>query len=347
MSSQEENTVQMSETELFLKYAFSVDPGQEPERIDKYLVNKIEGASRNKLQEAIERKQVVVNGKAIKSNYKVKPNDYIEVSVDKEPTEMDIVPEDIPLNIMYEDDDLMIVNKVAGMVVHPGFGNYTGTLLNALAFRLEKKAIHRGKRPWLVHRIDKNTSGLLVVAKTDTAMAHLSRQFKDHSIERTYQALVWGSMQESQGTVDTIIGRDQYDRKRFVVLPQEEGRGKHAITHYKVLEDFLYTSLVECKLETGRTHQIRVHMKHLGHPLFSDDFYGGNRILKGVVFSKYKQFVDNCFSIMPRQGLHAKSLGFEHPTTKEWMQFESELPADMAKVVEKWRVTSQTYRFNE
>ena len=248
---------------------------------------------------------------------------------------------------MYEDDDLMIVNKVAGMVVHPGFGNYTGTLLNALAFRLEKKAIHRGKRPWLVHRIDKNTSGLLVVAKTDTAMAHLSRQFKDHSIERTYQALVWGSMQESQGTVDTIIGRDQYDRKRFVVLPQEEGRGKHAITHYKVLEDFLYTSLVECKLETGRTHQIRVHMKHLGHPLFSDDFYGGNRILKGVVFSKYKQFVDNCFSIMPRQGLHAKSLGFEHPTTKEWMQFESELPADMAKVVEKWRVTSQTYRFNE
>lgn len=347
MSSQEENTVQMSETELFLKYAFSVDPGQEPERIDKYLVNKIEGASRNKLQEAIERKQVVVNGKAIKSNYKVKPNDYIEVSVDKEPTEMDIVPEDIPLNIMYEDDDLMIINKVAGMVVHPGFGNYTGTLLNALAFRLEKKAIHRGKRPWLVHRIDKNTSGLLVVAKTDTAMAHLSRQFKDHSIERTYQALVWGSMQESQGTVDTIIGRDQYDRKRFVVLPQEEGRGKHAITHYKVLEDFLYTSLVECKLETGRTHQIRVHMKHLGHPLFSDDFYGGNRILKGVVFSKYKQFVDNCFSIMPRQGLHAKSLGFEHPTTKEWMQFESELPADMAKVVEKWRVTSQTYRFNE
>jgi 23S rRNA pseudouridine1911/1915/1917 synthase len=347
MSSQEENTVQMSETELFLKYAFSVYTGQEPERIAKYLVNKIEGASRNKLQEAIERKQVVVNGKAIKSNYKVKPNDYIEVSVDKEPTEMDIVPEDIPLNIMYEDDDLMIVNKVAGMVVHPGFGNYTGTLLNALAFRLEKKAIHRGKRPWLVHRIDKNTSGLLVVAKTDTAMAHLSRQFKDHSIERTYQALVWGSMQESQGTVDTIIGRDQYDRKRFVVLPQEEGRGKHAITHYKVLEDFLYTSLVECKLETGRTHQIRVHMKHLGHPLFSDDFYGGNRILKGVVFSKYKQFVDNCFSIMPRQGLHAKSLGFEHPTTKEWMQFESELPADMAKVVEKWRVTSQTYRFNE
>ena len=232
------------------------------------------------------------------------------------------------------------------MVVHPGFGNYKGTLLNALAFILDKKAIHRGKRPWLVHRIDKNTSGLLVVAKTDKALAHLSKQFKDHTIERTYHALVWGSVAEQQGTIDTIIGRDQYDRKRFVVLPTDAGRGKHAITHYKVLEDFLYTSLVECKLETGRTHQIRVHMKHLGHPLFSDDFYGGNRILKGVVFSKYKQFVDNCFSIMPRQGLHAKSLGFEHPSTGKWMQFDADLPADMDKVVEKWRKTSATYRFN-
>ncbi len=346
MSDQIDNSVDVSEDELFLKYTFAVDGGQEPERIDKYLVNKIEGASRNKLQEAIERKQVVVNGKAIKSNYKVKPIDFIEVRVDKEPKEMDVVPEDIPLDIVYEDDDLMIVNKVAGMVVHPGFGNYTGTLLNALAFILDKKAIHRGNRPWLVHRIDKNTSGLLVVAKTDKALAHLSKQFKDHTIERTYHALVWGSVAEQQGTIDTVIGRDQYDRKRFVVLPADAGRGKHAITHYKVLEDFLYTSLVECKLETGRTHQIRVHMKHLGHPLFSDDFYGGNRILKGVVFSKYKQFVDNCFSIMPRQGLHAKSLGFEHPSTGKWMQFNAELPADMAKVVEKWRKTSATYRFN-
>lgn len=345
MSDQIDNPIDVSEDELFLKYTFAVDGGQEPERIDKYLVNKIEGASRNKLQEAIERKQVVVNGKAIKSNYKVKPSDFIEVSVDKEPTEMDVVPEDIPLDIIYEDDDLMIVNKAAGMVVHPGFGNYKGTLLNALAFILDKKAIHRGKRPWLVHRIDKNTSGLLVVAKTDKALAHLSKQFKDHTIERTYHALVWGSVAEQQGTIDTIIGRDQYDRKRFVVLPTDAGRGKHAITHYKVLEDFLYTSLVECKLETGRTHQIRVHMKHLGHPLFSDDFYGGNRILKGVVFSKYKQFVDNCFSIMPRQGLHAKSLGFEHPTTKEWMQFDSELPHDMHTVVDKWRNAANTYGF--
>lgn len=347
MSDQANNPVNITEDELFLKYSFDVDGGQEPVRIDRYLVNKIEGASRNKLQEAIERKQVVVNGKAVKSNYKVKPEDHIQVSVDKEPTEMEVVPEDIPLDIVYEDDDLLLVNKAAGMVVHPGFGNYRGTLLNALAFILDKKALHRGKRPWLVHRIDKNTSGLLVVAKTDKALAHLSKQFKKHTIERTYHALVWGSMNEPHGTVDTIIGRDQYDRKRFVVLPEDAGRGKHAITHYKVLEDFLYTSLVECKLETGRTHQIRVHMKHLGHSLFSDDFYGGNRILKGVVFSKYKQFVDNCFSIMPRQGLHAKSLGFEHPTTGEWMQFEAELPADMATVVEKWRKTSATYRFDK
>lgn len=347
MSDQANNPVNITEDELFLKYSFDVDGGQEPVRIDRYLVNKIEGASRNKLQEAIERKQVLVNSKAVKSNYKVKPEDHIQVSVDKEPTEMEVVPEDIPLDIMYEDDDLMIVNKVAGMVVHPGFGNYRGTLLNALAFILDKKALHRGKRPWLVHRIDKNTSGLLVVAKTDKALAHLSKQFKKHTIERTYHALVWGSMEEKEGTVDTIIGRDQYDRKKFVVLPTDAGRGKHAITHYKVLEDFLYTSLVECKLETGRTHQIRVHMKHLGHSLFSDDFYGGNRILKGVVFSKYKQFVDNCFSIMPRQGLHAKSLGFEHPTTGEWMQFEADLPLDMATVVEKWRKTSATYRFDK
>lgn len=347
MSDQANNPVNITEDELFLKYSFDVDRGQEPVRIDRYLVNKIEGASRNKLQEAIERKQVLVNSKAVKSNYKVKPEDHIQVSVDKEPTEMEVVPEDIPLDIMYEDDDLMIVNKVAGMVVHPGFGNYRGTLLNALAFILDKKALHRGKRPWLVHRIDKNTSGLLVVAKTDKALAHLSKQFKKHTIERTYHALVWGSMEEKEGTVDTIIGRDQYDRKKFVVLPTDAGRGKHAITHYKVLEDFLYTSLVECKLETGRTHQIRVHMKHLGHSLFSDDFYGGNRILKGVVFSKYKQFVDNCFSIMPRQGLHAKSLGFEHPTTGEWMQFEADLPLDMATVVEKWRKTSATYRFDK
>lgn len=346
MSNTSNNAIKIVEDELFINYTFTVDDGQEPLRIDKYLASKIERASRNKLQEAIDQKHIFVDGKAVKSNYKVKPKNYIEVLVDKEPTELEVIPQNIPLDIVYEDDDLMIINKEAGMVVHPGFGNHSGTLLNALAFLLDKKATHRGKRPWLVHRIDKNTSGLLVTAKNDQSMAHLSQQFKDHTIERTYQALVWGSPQENQGTLSTIIGRDKYNRKKFVVLSDDENRGKHAITHYKILEDFIYTSLVECKLETGRTHQIRVHMKHLGHPLFSDDNYGGNRILKGVVFSKYKQFVDNCFSILPRQGLHAKSLGFKHPSTNEWMQFETDLPNDMQTVVNKWRDASKTYGFN-
>jgi 23S rRNA pseudouridine1911/1915/1917 synthase len=345
MSDTSNSEVKMEEDGLFIRYTFTVDDGQEPLRVDKYLVNKIERASRNKLQEAIDQKHVIVDGKAVKANYKVKPKNFIEVLVDKEPSELEVIPQDIPLDIVFEDDDLMIVNKKAGMVVHPGFGNESGTLLNALAYVLDTKATHQGKRPWLVHRIDKNTSGLLVVAKNDESMAHLSQQFKDHSIERTYQALVWGSLKELEGTLSTIIGRDKYDRKKFVVLSEDQDRGKHAITHFKVLEDFLYTSLVECKLETGRTHQIRVHMKHMGHPLFSDDHYGGNRILKGVVFSKYKQFVDNCFSILPRQGLHAKSLGFQHPTTKKWMQFDSELPHDMQTVVDKWRNASITYGF--
>jgi 23S rRNA pseudouridine1911/1915/1917 synthase len=345
MSNNTENEIEVQEDGLFLKYVFTVDKGQDPLRIDKFLVDKIERATRSKLQDAIERKQVIVDGKAVRANYKVKPLNKIEVLVDKEQSELEVIPEDIPLNIVYEDEELMIVNKPAGMVVHPGFGNRSGTLLNALAFLLDDKATHRGKRPWLVHRIDKNTSGLLVIAKTDTAMAHLSNQFKNHTIERTYQALVWGNMEQSEGKVETYIGRDQYDRKRFVVLTEDEERGKHAITHYKVLENFVYTSLVQCKLETGRTHQIRVHLKHLGHPLFSDEKYGGNRILKGVVFSKYKQFVDNCFSILSRQALHAKSLGFEHPTTGEWMQFECELPHDMATVIEKWRTAAITYGF--
>ena len=332
------------EDPLFLKYSFVADAGQEPLRIDKFLVNRIEKATRTKLQEAIDAGQVIVNGKTVRSSYKVKAHDSIEVMVDKEPNEMIIHPEDIPLNIVYEDHDILIINKDAGMVVHPGYGNYSGTLLNALAFRLDKEAHHMGKRPWLVHRIDKNTSGLMVICKTDEAMASLAKQFHNHTIERTYYALVWGSLPEAEGTVSTFIGRDKYDRKKFTTY-QEEGVGKWAVTHYKVLEDFMYTSLVQCNLETGRTHQIRVHMRHLGHPLFSDEVYGGNRILKGVVFSKYKQFVDNCFALLPRQALHAKSLGFEHPTTGEWMQFDSELPADMAKVVEKWRHANATYGF--
>ena len=340
-----EENIEVQEDGLFLKYSFTVDKGQEPLRIDKFLVDRIERASRNKLQEAIERKQVIVDGKAVKSNYKVKPSDFIEVLVDKEPEDLEVIAQDIPLDIRYEDDAIMIVNKPAGMVVHPGFGNKTGTLINALAYILDDKEAHKGKRPWLVHRIDKNTSGLLVIAKTDEAMAHLSKQFKDHTIERTYLALAWGSFEPKQGTVESFIGRDEYDRKRFVVTEPSEDRGKHAVTHYKILEDFVYTSLVQCNIETGRTHQIRVHLKHLGHPIFSDEKYGGNRILKGVIFSKYKQFVDNCFSIMPRQGLHAKSLGFTHPTTKEWVQFDSELPHDMLTVLEKWRTAAATYGF--
>ncbi|MEY2923911.1 MAG: hypothetical protein RLZZ337_451 [Bacteroidota bacterium] len=334
-----------TEEELFLRYSFVADVGQEPFRLDKFLVNRIEKASRNRVQDAIEKKLVEVNGKSVKASYKIRPGDIIEVKVEKEPNELEIIPEDIPLDIVYEDDDLIIINKVAGMVVHPGFGNYTGTLLNALAFHLKTPAHYIGTRPWLVHRIDKNTSGLMVIAKTDEAMAHLSKQFKKHTIERTYNALVWGSFEEKEGTISTYIGRDQYDRKKYVTYTEEDEKGKRAVTHYKVLEDFLYVSFVKCNLETGRTHQIRVHMKHLGHPLFSDEYYGGDRILKGVVFSKYKQFVENCFSILPRQALHAKSLGFEHPTSKEWMQFNSELPEDMATVLSKWRTASETYGF--
>lgn len=333
------------EDELFLRYTFVADVGQEPYRLDRFLVNRIEKASRNKVQEAIERKQVEVNGKPVKASYKIRPGDVINVKVDKEPNELEITPQDLPLNVVYEDDVLMIINKEAGMVVHPGYGNYDGTLLNALAFHLKTPAHYIGTRPWLVHRIDKNTSGLMVIAKTDEAMAHLSKQFKKHTIERTYNALVWGNFEEKEGTITTYIGRDQYDRKKYVTYTEEDEKGKKAITHYKVLEDFLYVSFVQCNLETGRTHQIRVHMKHLGHPLFSDDYYGGNRILKGVVFSKYKQFVDNCFAILPRQALHAKSLGFEHPITKEWMQFDSELPEDIRIVLEKWRTASSMYGF--
>ncbi|MBT8326409.1 MAG: RluA family pseudouridine synthase [Bacteroidia bacterium] len=340
MSSSEENLKE----ELFLRYSFIADEGQEPLRIDKFLVNRIEKATRNKLREAIDANQVKVNGKSIKASYKVKPGDSIDVMVDKEPNELLIIPQDIPINIVFEDDDLMIINKEPGMVVHPGFGNSDGTLLNALAFHFGVEVDSKGKRPWLVHRIDKDTSGLLVIAKNDEAMTHLSKQFQDHTIERTYNALVWGSVEQPEGTISTFIGRDIYNRKKFVTYMDEE-KGKWAVTHYKVLEDFTYTSLVQCNLETGRTHQIRVHMKHMGHPLFNDEFYGGNRILKGVVFSKYKHFVENCFSIMPRQGLHAKSLGFEHPTTGKWMQFDSDLPHDMAKVIDKWRNVKSTYSF--
>jgi 23S rRNA pseudouridine1911/1915/1917 synthase len=337
-----EKDIEQSESndELYQRFQFVADKGQEPYRIDKFLMNRIEGATRNKLQQAINSGMVLVNEKEVKQNYKVKAFDRIVVYSDLSPESTDVVPEKIDLNIAYEDDDLMIINKPAGMVVHPGSGNYSGTLLNGVAYYLQQKnpSINAETLPrfGLVHRIDKNTSGLLVLAKTDKAMSHLAKQFFDHTVKRKYIALVWGELKNDSGTIVAHVGRNQRYRKLFEAYPEGD-HGKEAITHYKVLERFNYVSLVQCVLETGRTHQIRVHMKHLGHPLFNDDFYGGDKIVKGTVYSKYKQFVDNCFAICPRQALHAKTLGFVHPVTGKEMNFESELPGDINKVIEKWR----------
>lgn len=326
--------------ELYEHHRIITDPGQSPIRIDKFLMDRIESVSRNKIQNAIKAGAVIVDGKEVKSNYKVRPKQTISILLDKPPVEYEVLPEDIPLQIHYEDDDLMVIYKEPGLVVHPGVGNKNGTLVNALAYHFQKNLpVMEGNlpdRPGLVHRIDKNTSGLLVVAKTDLAMSGLAKQFFDHSIERTYQAIVWGSPEEREGTIEGNIGRHPKERKQMHVFEDGE-EGKPAITHYKVLDDLYYVSLIECKLETGRTHQIRVHMKYLGHPLFNDERYGGDRVVKGTVFSKYKQFVINCFEICPRHALHAKSLGFIHPRTKKHMHFETELPSDMADVLEKWR----------
>ena len=326
--------------ELYERFNITVDKGQEPLRIDKFLMNRIEGATRNKLQQAINAGMVLVNGKEIKPNYKVKGLDEVIVYSDMSPDQTDVVPEKILLNIVYEDTDLMVINKPAGMVVHPGSGNYSGTLLNGVAFYLleQNPDISEELLPrfGLVHRIDKNTSGLLVLAKTDKAMRLLAKQFFDHSIKRKYVALVWGDMENDEGTIIAHVGRHLRFRKQFEAYPEGD-HGKDAITHYKVLERFGYVTLVECVLETGRTHQIRVHMKHIGHPLFNDDFYGGDKIVKGTVYAKYKQFVDNCFQICPRQALHAKTLTFIHPTTGKEMFFETTLPNDMQLVIEKWR----------
>jgi 23S rRNA pseudouridine1911/1915/1917 synthase len=325
---------------LYQRFVFNADKGQEPYRIDKFLMNRIEGATRNKLQQAINAGLVLVNNKEVKQNYKIKAFDQIIVYSDLSPESTDVVPENIPLNIVYEDEDILIINKPAGMVVHPGSGNYSGTLLNGVAYYLQKENPEVSEavlpRFGLVHRIDKNTSGLLVLAKKDKAMRQLARQFFDHTVKRNYRALVWGDMEQDQGTINAHVGRHQRHRKQFEAYPDGE-HGKEAITHYKVLERFNYVTLVECVLETGRTHQIRVHMKHIGHPLFNDDFYGGDKIVKGTVFNKYKQFVENCFAICPRHALHAKTLGFTHPTTGEEMFFETELADDMKKVIEKWR----------
>ena len=332
--------------ELFERFSFIVDKGQEPYRIDKFLMNRIERATRNKLQGAINAGMVLVTGNPVKPNYKIRAADEIIVYSDMSPEEVKVIPEKIDLNIVYEDEDLMVINKPAGMVVHPGSGNYSGTLLNGIAWYLKENYPELTEdmlpRYGLVHRIDKNTSGLLVLAKNDKSMSLLAKQFFDHTVSRKYLALVWGDMKEDEGTIIAHVGRHQRFRKLFEAYPEGE-HGKEAITHYKVLERMGYVTLVECVLETGRTHQIRVHMKHIGHPLFSDDFYGGDKIVKGTVFTKYKQFVENCFAICPRQALHAKTLGFIHPSTKKEMLFNSSLPDDMEMLIEKWRGYSKTF----
>lgn len=324
--------------ELFEHHAFSVDKGQNPLRIDKYLMNRIENATRNKIQAAAKDGSIYVNDIPVKSNYKVKPLDQIRVLLEHPPYEFLLTPEDIPLDIVYEDDVLLVVNKPPGMVVHPGHGNYSGTLINALVFHFDNLPNNSSDRPGLVHRIDKDTSGLLVIAKTEQAMTHLSKQFFNKTSEREYVAIVWGNMVEDEGTVEGNIGRHPKNRLQNTVFEGDDAdKGKPAVTHYKVIERLGYVTLVSCKLETGRTHQIRVHMKHIGHTLFNDERYGGERILKGTTFSKYKQFVDNCFKVLPRQALHAKTLGFVHPVTGEQLSFDSPVPEDMQQCIDKWR----------
>ncbi|PTM06827.1 MAG: RNA pseudouridine synthase [Bacteroidetes bacterium] len=317
-------------------YSFEASKGQDPLRVDKFLMNFIENATRNKIQAAAKEGNIWVNQNPVKSNYKVKAGDKVQVMFEHPPYENLLVPEDIPLNIVYEDEVLLVVNKPAGIVVHPGHGNYSGTLVNALLYHFKDLPLNSDSRPGLVHRIDKDTSGLLVVAKTAEAMTHLSRQFFDKTSTREYIALAWGVFSEVSGTIEGHIGRSLKNRLQMDVF-EDESFGKPAITHYKVLEDLRYVSLIQCQLETGRTHQIRAHLKHIGHPLFNDERYGGNKILKGTTFTKYKQFVDNCFKLLPRQALHAKTLGFEHPITKKVLTFNTDLPEDFTACLEKWR----------
>ncbi len=326
------------EDNLYEHHSFTVGKGQAPLRIDKYLMNFIENATRSKIQAAAKDGHILVNGSPVKANYRVKPDEEIKVMFEHPTYEGLLVGEDIPLDIVYEDDELLVVNKPAGMVVHPGHGNYSGTLINALIYRFDNLPNNSSDRPGLVHRIDKDTSGLLVVAKTEKAMTHLSAQFAEKTSEREYVAIVWGNVEVEEGTVEGNIGRHPKNRlQNTVFLGEDAEKGKHAVTHYKVLERLGYVTLVSCKLETGRTHQIRVHMKHIGHTLFNDERYGGEKILKGTTFTKYKQFVENCFKILPRQALHAKTLGFEHPETGDFMRFTSEVPEDIEQCIEKWR----------
>lgn len=323
--------------DLFEHYRIVADKGQSFVRIDKFLMDRIPNATRNKIQNAIKSEAVKVNDKVIKSSYKIKPFDVLTISLPEPPRDTEVIPENIPLNIVYEDEDLLIVNKASGMVVHPAHANWTGTLVNALTYHFQHLPTSQNGegRPGLVHRIDKDTSGLLVIAKTELAMTHLARQFYDHSIARKYYAIIWGTPSSEQGTINAHLGRSLKDRRVTAVFPNGEF-GRHAITHYKVLKSFQYVSLIECTLETGRTHQIRAHMQYLGHPIFNDATYGGDKVLKGTITSKYKQFVENCFKLIPRQALHAKSLGFIHPTKKEFLHFESELPQDFQDVLSKW-----------
>lgn len=336
---QENDFQETEDNDLYEHFKIKVDKGQSLLRIDKFLMLRVENASRNRIQNAIDAGNVLVNSKVIKASYKVKPADEINIVLPEPPRDVTVYPENIPIDIVYEDDDVLLVNKKPGMVVHPGFGNWSGTLVNALVYHLNASLLPQLpgnlNRPGLVHRIDKDTSGLLLISKNETSMTYLAKQFYDHSIKREYIALVWGDIKED-GTITGYIGRSVKDRKVMDIYEDEEN-GKWSITHFKVLERFNYVTLVSCRLETGRTHQIRAHMQHIGHPLFSDAAYGGDKIRKGAIFAKYKAFVENCFEIMPRQALHAKSLGFIHPKTKKEIFFETDLPDDFKQVLEKWK----------
>ena len=338
---QENNDQEIENEDLYEHHKFTASEGQEPLRVDKFLMNFIENATRNKIQQAAKNGNILVNEIPVKQNHKVKPNDVVRVLLSHPPAEQLLIAEDLPIDIVYEDDAVIVVNKKAGMVVHPGHGNYSGTLVNGLIHHIENLPTNSNERPGLVHRIDKDTSGLLVVAKTDSALANLSKQFFDRTTERLYYALVWGNIDEDEGRIEGNIGRSLKNRLQMDVFPEGDF-GKHAVTHFKVIDRFMYVTLVQCKLETGRTHQIRAHFKHIGHTLFNDERYGGNDILKGTTFTKYKQFVQNCFKTLPRQALHAKTLGFTHPTTGEFMRFNSEVPEDITACLEKWR----TYTVN-
>ena len=329
---------------LFEHFSFTVDNGQTPLRIDKYLMNFVENATRTKIQAAAKNGSIQVNGVIVKSNYKVKPEDQIKVLFEYPPSENELIAENIKIDIVFEDDELVVINKPAGMVVHPGHGNYSGTLINGLIYHFKNLPKNSSDRPGLVHRLDKDTSGLLVVAKNDASMVHLSNQFANKTSKREYVALVWGNVKEDTGKIDNFIGRNPKNRLQNIVLDEDKTHlGKRAITNYQVMSRLNYVSLVKCVLETGRTHQIRVHMKHIGHTLFNDERYGGDLILKGTTFTKYKQFVDNCFKVLPRQALHAKTLGFTHPKTGKFLEFDSDLPEDFSSCIEKWEKYSTNY----